>query len=108
LPPHNKGPFDSRSHLFSGLAIAKKLTGKKNSDMTIMGIRRQMLTISSAVCFELKIKSTTLPATPLFDATSPCLFHFATFFLSFDKTFDLLLLTFRWSRLDILRCGGQN
>jgi len=24
LPPHNKGLFDSHSHLFSGIAIVKK------------------------------------------------------------------------------------
>ena len=72
------------------------------------GIRRQMLTISSAVSFELKIKSITLSATRLFDATSPYLFRFTTGFLSFNKTFDLLLLTIRWSRLDIFRCGSQN
>ena len=60
-----------------------------------------MLTISSAVSFELIIKFATLSATRLFDTTSASLFHLTTCFFGFDKTFDLLLLNIRWSRLDI-------
>ena len=58
--------------------------------------------------FELIIKSATLSATRLFDATSPSLFHLTTCLLSFDKIFNLLLLTFRRSRLDTSWCGGQD
>lgn len=51
--------------------------------------------------FKLEIKSATFPATSLFDITPPYLLHFPTCFFCFDKTFDLLLLAIRRSRLDI-------
>lgn len=106
LPPHNKGLFDSHSYLFSSTAIVKKLAGKELRYDNHSSIRWQMLTISSAVSqYELKIKFAILSSTRLFDATSPYLFRFTTCFLIFHKSFDLLLLSLRWSRLDIFWCG---
>jgi len=70
--------------------------------------RWQTLTVSWSFSFKLEIKSAILPATRLFGTTPPYLFHFTPLFFSFDKSFDLLLLAVRWSRLDISWCGGQN